>query len=287
MKLTPMDANTFASDGGAMFGLVPKAIWSRNCPADDQNCIRQRCNLILVETDDRRFGLVDTGCGNPEWFSERERELHQLESAWLLPDSLKNLSLTPGDIDFILLSHAHWDHAGALLTPDGDPWFPNASIYLRRAEADCVTGGDTLLYKSYPAKIRQTFETLADRIHVVPDDDPEVFPGIYLLPAAGHTSGQGCVFFTNAELSGKEGTTCNALFAGDNCPTQHHLRMVFQTAYDTYPLQTRAWKQKWLPRCAEDEILLLFTHDPLTYGAWIQADEKSEYKVTRCYLGEI
>jgi glyoxylase-like metal-dependent hydrolase (beta-lactamase superfamily II) len=284
MKLTPLVANTFASDGGAMFGLVPKALWQKRVTPDEHNCIPQRANVLLIETGDKT-GLVDTGCGDPAWFPERERSHHQLEENWLLPRSLETAGKTFSDIDFILLSHAHWDHAGGLLTPEGEPVFPNAEIFLRAKEADCVTCGDPLLYKSYPESIQRTFEQLSDRIFPVPDDEPEVFEGIYLLPSEGHTEGQAGIFMVEPELAGSDLKVSSALFAGDNCPTQHHLRMVFQTAYDTYPLKTRAWKREWLPRIAGDDSLLLLTHDPEVFGIRIEADDRSEFVVTDGYVG--
>lgn len=283
MKLTPLTANTFRSDGGAMFGLVPKPLWNRLIDCDEHNRIPQRALSLLIETDDGKRGLLETGCGDPAWFSPRERQLHHLETHWHLPRSLERLGLGFDDIDFVLLSHAHWDHAGGLTDPRGTPTFPNADIFLRAAEIDCATGGDPLLYKSYPPKIQQAFADLGHRIYPVPDDDPEVFPGIYLLPAPGHTRGQACVFFTRPRLAGHDRPPPAALFTGDNCPTRHHLRMVFQSAYDTYPLQTRAWKRTWWPRCAEENLLLLFTHDPDVDGAWIQTDPKKEYQLTDTY----
>jgi glyoxylase-like metal-dependent hydrolase (beta-lactamase superfamily II) len=285
MKITPLTANQFLTDGGAMFGLVPKTLWSRHCAADAENRILQRAIALLIETDDGKRGLAETGCGDPAWFSERERELHGLETEWLLPQALKANGIGFDDIDFILLSHAHWDHAGGLTYPDGSPVFPNAEIFLRSAEVDCATGGDPLLYKSYPAKIQQVFSDLADRIFPVPDADPEVLPGIYLLPAAGHTEGQACISFTRPTLVGCDREVTAALFAADNCPTQHHLRMVFQSAYDTYPLKTRDWKRTWLPRCAGEQLLLLFSHDADAYGAWIAEDTRKEFIVTETYVG--
>lgn len=266
-----------------MFGLVPKTLWSRMVDTDDQNRIRQRAISLLIETDDGKKGLVETGCGNPDWFSDRERDMNGLEEDWLLRKSLAAENLGFEDIDFILLSHAHWDHAGGLTDPEGNPVFPKAEIFLRQKEVDCATGKDPLLYKSYPPKIQAAFEQLGDLIFPVPDDDPEVLPGIYLLPAEGHTEGQACISFTQPEMAGLEREVPAALFTGDNCPTQHHLRMVFQSAYDTYPLKTRSWKRTWFPRCAEENLLLLFTHDIDVDGAWITADPKKEYLVTDTY----
>lgn len=272
-----------------MFGLVPKALWAKRCPAHEDNTIDQRANVILVESDDGKKGLIDTGCGDPAWYGDRERALHGLKDDWHLPRALAAHGLNFGDIDWIVLSHAHWDHAGALTDPDGAPVFPNATVHLRETEHQSVLGGDPLLYKSYPPKVVQSFQNLADRIFAVKDGGSDDLsgpsPGVTLLPAPGHTEGQACVLIEFPELAGADIVPSRALFTGDNCPTQHHLRMVFQTAYDTYPLKTRAWKRKWLPKCAEEGILLLFTHDPDIFGARVQADPKHEFIVSETYAG--
>jgi glyoxylase-like metal-dependent hydrolase (beta-lactamase superfamily II) len=282
MNVYPLVANHFLSDGGAMFGLVPKKLWSRICTADENNQIPQRTNVLLIEHPDAGWGLLDTGCGSPEAFSEKERTLHGLDDTWLLSEALKNQGLTFNDISWVVLTHAHWDHAGGLVLPDGSPAFPNAEIHLLQAELDLATGGDPLLYKSYPQSVTSALETLRDKLRPVQAAGTEILPGIRLESAAGHTAGQACIRVDHPVIRGDSANAPPALlFTGDNCPTRHHLRMVFQTAYDTFPLDTRAWKQKWFPICANEEIPLFFSHDADTFGAWIQPDPKHEFVTTR------
>jgi glyoxylase-like metal-dependent hydrolase (beta-lactamase superfamily II) len=284
MKVTPLVANHFRSDGGAMFGLVPKALWSRLCPADDNNLIPQRTNVLLVEHPDAGPGLLDTGCGSPDAFSDKERALHGLDDTWLLAAALRENGVAFEDIRWIALTHAHWDHAGGLFLPDGAPAFPNAEIHLLQIERDLAAGGDPLLYKSYPKTITDGLRRLREQLRPVREPGTEIFPGIRLESAAGHTAGQACIRVEHPVLPGRSDAAPPALlFAGDNCPTRHHLRMVFQTAYDTLPLETRAWKRKWLPICAREKIPLFFSHDADTFGAWIQPDPKQEFVTTRHY----
>ncbi len=285
MWITPLSANQFLSDGGAMFGLVPKLIWQKRCPADASNAIVQRANAFLVREGDGTLGLVDCGCGDPAGFSPKERTHHGLEDDWLLRKSLAELGVAFGDIHWVLLSHAHWDHAGGLLLPDDSPTFPNAKVILRESERDLVLGANPLLYKSYPPRIRKSLEILAGHTEVTPGAGEEIRPGIRVFSAAGHTDGQACILFDSPKFAGYPDALPAAVFAGDNLPTRNHLRMVFQTAYDTQPLQTRAWKREWLPRIADNGWALLFTHDPDAFGALIRHDDKEEFSVTRLLTG--
>lgn len=292
MRITPLVASTFFSDGGSMFGLVPRPIWSRKIPPDDRNRIAQHAHALLVELEDGRRGLVDTGCGSADRFDERERDQHGLGPGWPLLDALSRLGLSPEDINVLVFTHLHWDHAGGALAPPHAKEalsFPRADVFVHEYEWEDAHSGNPLLYKSYPPDIREGLSRLPpERLHRVTDRDAVVAPGFRLLRSSGHTRGHSVAVFEGdqVEIVGAPDSMRRpglAVFAGDVCPTQHHLRMVFQTSYDTFPLDTRAWKRHWLPRLAAENGVLLFDHDPDLFAARIRADDRTEFAVVETY----
>ena len=274
-----------------MFGLVPKPIWSKRIPPNDRNAIPQNANVLLVELDDGQTGLVDTGCGDPAGFSEKELALHGMANAWPLMEALDRMGIEPDAIHFVLLTHLHWDHAGGvgrMQAGQARLTFPNARCYIHEQEWADALSGDPLLYKSYPADTIEPLKRLPDTQRLlVSDGHTEVLPGIHLRRSSGHTRGHCVIDIQDPRLkldhpgAAEFGPVTRLLFTGDVCPTQHHLRLVFQTAYDTYPLDTRKWKQEWLPVAAAENIPLFFDHDPDICAARIRRDERTEYRVTR------
>ena len=286
MRVTPLLASTFRSDGGTMFGLVPRSIWQKKIQPDARHTIPQHATVLLVELADGRRGLVDTGCGAAERFSPRERELSGLGEGWPLRENLAARGLGLEDIDFVVFTHVHWDHAGGAVAPASlgrTLSFPKARHVIHQLEWEDATSGNPLLYKSYPPDIVAALGT-AD-LELVRGDDVEVVPGLRLIRTSGHTRGHCSVLLAGealelvharaAAVAGFRGL----LLAGDVCPSHHNLRMVFQTSYDTFPLDTRAWKRAWLPRVAEERLLLLFDHDPELLGALIRTDPREEFAV--------
>lgn len=269
-----------------MFGLVPKPIWSKRIAADDQNRIPQHAHVLLVELADGSLGLIDAGCGDAERFSARERELSGLGPGWPLMEALRGHGIDPGAISFLVFTHLHWDHAGGALSAPGSAsplTFPHATHILHALEWRDATSGNPLLYKSYPPAIPAALAS-AQR-EEIDGDDVEVRPGIRLARTSGHTRGHCCVILENAEirlpdLPPEFRGPRRLLLAGDVCPSRHNLRMVFQTSYDTFPLDTRSWKLEWLPRIARDGTALMFDHDPGAYGALIREDPREEFSVT-------
>lgn len=288
MRVTPLVSSTFTSDGGTMFGLVPKPIWARWVQVDERNRIPQHAHTLLVELEDGRRGLIDTGCGSAERFSEKEQRLHGLGPGWPLLDGLQARGLSPEQIDFIVCTHLHWDHGGGAIAPPS--WgrvaaFPRARLLVHELEWEDACSGNPLLYKSYPEDLMRAWRQLP--VEPVHGDEVEILPGIRLVRTSGHTRGHCAVWLQHPKLqlihadaaafSGVQ----QLYFAGDVCPSQHNLRMVFQTSYDTFPLDTRAWKRAWLPRIAREHMLLMFDHDPRAYGALIQPDPDQEFAVVQ------
>jgi glyoxylase-like metal-dependent hydrolase (beta-lactamase superfamily II) len=289
MNVTPIIASTFATDGGTMFGLVPKPIWSRLVEADEKNRVGQHAHVLLVELDDGRKGLIDTGCGPADKFSEREAELHGLGPGWPLLERLKSLSVSPAEISFVIFSHLHWDHAGGASPGHGALTFPNAVHYVHQHEWTDATSGDPLLYKSYPTETIAPLRDLPDdQLHLIQKDREQILPGITMVRSGGHTRGH-CVI----ELESKDGIELDhpekmfmfaprkIIFAGDVCPTRHNLRMVFQTSYDTFPLDTRQWKRTALAEIARDGALIMFDHDTELFGSTIRPHDKREFVVEK------
>lgn len=270
-----------------MFGLVPRAMWSKLLEPNDRGTIRQNANCLLLQTEQGAYGLVDTGCGSSDLFTERERTIHALGDGWPLAERLHELGVGLDEISFVLCTHLHWDHAGGLTRlVDGKPAlsFPNATYTVHAREWACATGADPLLGHSYPPAIKEALARIpSDRLNFIDEDEAEILPGVRMVRSGGHTEGH-CAFVFDGQQVDFQHPDAAALdspgfwlFACDECPTQHHLRMVFQTSYDTYPLATRAWKRTWLPRVEEEGGVLLFCHDPDVVGVTLKPEKRTEF----------
>jgi len=287
MRITPIIASRLLSDGGTTFGVVPKALWEKVTPPDASNRVAHNVHVWLVTLDDGRRGLLDLGCGPAALLSEKERAQRGVGPGWPLPEALARLGVAPEQIDFVALTHLHWDHVGGAsrVLPGGGRAlaFPNAEHCVSRQEWTDATSGDPLFYKAYPQSVLTPLREHPERLRLVDDAAPEIRPGVQLVRSGGHTRGHAVIVLRGDALElvdeqgGRGPVAREAVLAGDVCPTRHHLRMVFQFAYDTYPLDTRAWKRAWLPRLAAERAVLLFDHDPKYFGGTLRPDDKLEF----------
>jgi len=249
-----LNAGLFRLDGGAMFGVVPRALWEKKKPADEANRIQMGCNLLLLKGEDRLI-LVDTGIGNK--YDEKFARIYAAEdSEHNLRNSLKKEGLTPADITDVILTHLHFDHAGGATSRDerGEirPTFPNAAYYLQKRQFDWGMNPSEKDRASYfpenylPLKENGQLKLL--------DGKTELFPGIQTLPIDGHSVGQQMVLVSGGEKK--------LLFAADLLPTSAHVPLPWVMAYDLYPLKTIEEKKQYLQLAVEEEWMVVFEHDP-------------------------
>jgi glyoxylase-like metal-dependent hydrolase (beta-lactamase superfamily II) len=292
MYVTHITASRFAADGGALFGLVPKAIWSRRMPPEDDNTVVHHANCLLLELDDGRKGLVDAGCGYPSTYSDKDRRHHGLEEKPHLVDALAAQGVQPRHIDFVVLSHLHWDHLGGITAPDGEGGlqlaFPDAQYFIHAEEWRDALADDPLLPKAYPVDHLAPLRSAAgSHLLLVTDLAPDILPGVRLARTGGHTRGHCMVVLSGENLvlrhpdAGRFPGLNMMVYAGDVCPTEHHLPLVYQTSFDTHPLDTRAWKLDTFPQLQELGALLIFCHDPVTLGATIRRNERGRFEADR------
>jgi glyoxylase-like metal-dependent hydrolase (beta-lactamase superfamily II) len=240
-------------DGGAMFGSVPKALWSRTNPADDKNRIHLAMRCLLLEGEGRRI-LVDDGVGDK--FAQRFGEIFRIElETHTLERSLATLGLGVEDVTDVVLTHLHFDHAGGSTRRAGDrlvPRLPRARYYVQRRNWENAHAPNPRERASYLA---ENFDPLADAGVLTQWDGPQQpWPGIEIFTADGHTRGQQLV-----RVSGGGETL---YFVADLIPTASHVRVPFVMGYDVAAIETMAEKRALLERACRENAWILIEHDP-------------------------
>lgn len=245
----------FRLDGGAMFGVVPRALWQRVAPPDAENRVRLNANCLFVEAAGERI-LVETGMGD-KW-SPRQREMYGVAPGPALGESLfERTGLRPEDVTIVVNTHLHFDHAGGNTTLDASgcavPAFPNARYFVSRAEYEHAEAPHERDRASY---LPENWRPLAESGQLeLKDDVYEVVPGLTLETVAGHSRTMQCVRLQ------REGRTLYGF--ADLVPTRAHVPLAWVMGYDLFPVETVEAKRRLLPLAAREGWLCLFYHDPL------------------------
>ncbi len=262
---------TFALDGGAMFGVVPKAMWERKHPADERNRVQLALRCLLI-VDGKRRVLVDDGIGS-KW-DGKHRDLYAIDhSKYDLDRELARAGFTRGDITDVVLTHLHFDHAGGTTRLESGQLelsFPNATYHLQRrnwAWAHHPTEKDK---GSFRAENYALLEN-SGRLHLL-EGQTELYPGIQLFVSEGHTVGLQLLRVTDGDES--------LVFCGDLIPTTSHFRPSWAMAYDLYPLTVIEEKKMILAQAVEDGSVLFFEHDPAIAACTVK-EERGEVVVDR------
>ena len=256
VRMHGIEAGVQQLDGGAMFGVVPKPLWERRIPADLRNRIPLALRCLLVEAPNALV-LIDTGIGNK--YGEKFADIYGVLNAGeptRLEDGIRDAGFDPADVDIVLSTHLHFDHAGGNTVRDESgvirPSFPNARYVVQRGELDFAHSQNERIRASY---LLENFEpiTEAGLWHLV-EGEADVTEGISVVPTPGHTPHHQSVL-----IRSDDETAC---FLADVCPTSAHLPLPWIMGYDLEPLVTLESKRGLWQRAREEDWLLVFAHDP-------------------------
>ena len=249
-----MPDSEFRLDGGAMFGVVPRALWQRVAPPDEQNRVRLNANCLYVEAAGERV-LIETGMGD-KW-PTRHAEMYGLARERTLGETLQaRTGCSADDITIVVNTHLHFDHAGGNTTLDSEgravPAFPNARYFVSRREYEHAESPHERDRANYlPENWRPLAET--GQLELKPDEY-EVVPGLSMETIAGHSRTMQC---PKLERGGR------TLYGfADLVPTRAHVQLAWIMGYDLYPVETLEAKRRLLPQAAREDWLCLFYHDP-------------------------
>lgn len=264
-RLHAIEAGRLRLDGGAMFGVVPKAVWQRQVAADSRNRIDIRLRCLLLETSNRLI-LVDTGVGHKEssWFEDAFAVDHSHNDLY---GSLARAGFSPEDVTDVILTHLHFDHAGgSTVRQEGRvvPTFINAAYHIQQdhwATACAPSVREAASFKGDNFLPLQRTGQL-NLVHGA----GELFPGLGLYVIYGHTQAQQLV-----RMTGPEGTL---VFVADLLPLTQHVKGPWVMAYDTQPALTMMEKQRFLKEAHEEGYHLFFEHDPGTVIANVGRNER-------------
>jgi len=244
--------NYFQVDGGAMYGVIPKVIWQRFNPPDADNMLRLDINLLLVKAHGENI-LIDAGIGDT--LSEKQKKIFGIQRESSLEKELSGHGLSSSDIDLVILTHLHADHAGGVITLDKNqtkvPRFPHARHVVQTKEWEDAMHPDERTSATYFTSNLKILEEkkLLDLV----DGETEVTKGIKVINTGGHTPGHQVVLIEDGNNK--------IIFAGDVIPTTYHLRIPYVASVDLYPRETMEQKRKILQMCLNDGWALAFDHD--------------------------
>jgi glyoxylase-like metal-dependent hydrolase (beta-lactamase superfamily II) len=256
IRLHGVEAGVQQLDGGAMFGVVPKPLWERRIPADTRNRIPLALRCLLVEAPNALV-LIDTGVGNK--YDEKFAEIYGISNRGdptRLEDGIRDAGFDPSEVDIVLNTHLHFDHAGGNTVRGGDgvvrPSFPDARHVVQRRELDFAHSRNERIRASY---LPENFDPITEAgLWDLVEGDGVVTEGVRVVPTPGHTP------FHQSVLIESEGDV--ACYLADVCPTSAHIPLPWIMGYDLEPLVTLESKRGLWKRSLDEDWLLVFEHDP-------------------------
>jgi len=237
-------------DGGAMFGVVPKPLWSKKYPVNEKNQIPLMTDPIFLQVNGKNI-LIESGIGNGKLSDKQKRNFGVTEES-KIEESLMELGIGPEDIDIICMTHLHFDHACGLTKPVNDGFvsaFPNAVIYSSQTEWDEMRNPNIRSKSTYWKENWQAIEP-----QVVTFESEVLIEGVLrMVHTGGHSDGHSIILI---ESKGEK-----AIHMADIMPTHAHQNPLWVLAYDDYPMTSIFAKEKWIAKAIQDRAWFIFYHD--------------------------
>ena len=251
-RVALVQAGTFRSDAGALFGPVPRILWNRlvTDEMDADHRLLQALNCLFVETPAGRV-LVETGIG--ERVTDKVREMRRYEGAPIVT-AMAAAGFGPDSVDFVVMSHLHFDHAGGLLLADGSKAFPRAKIVAQRAEWDIALDDNSRIVASYDQPELRLVQEWGSAGSV--DGETELLPGVTVIPTGGHSKGHQAILVRGANQT--------LAFFGDLGMRPWSANPRWVTAFDDFPLDSVKVKGELFARAADEGWLIVLSHEPVT-----------------------
>lgn len=268
-QIDVVDTGSLALDGGAMFGVVPKALWQRAySEADDANRIPMASRPLLVRWDNKIM-LIDSGSGDK--LGEKFENIYKIEhDKTAINKGLSKYGLNTSDITDFIYTHLHFDHSGgSTIIENGEavPVFNNAKHYVQQSQYNWAMKPTM---KDRASFMKENWEPVrASGSLEMLDGVGEIYKGIEVIPVDGHTNGMQMVKISDG------GETL--LFGADLTPTSAHISYPFIMGYDNFPLTTLAEKEKYFPIAYEDNWTIVFEHDAFAQAGKLGMNEKGVF----------
>lgn len=273
MEAEIVSGGRFRLDGGGMFGVVPRALWSRQHAPDELGRVQLDTNCLLVRTGDELL-LIDTGNG-PK-MAPKEQTIFGLDPGDTLIGNLAAVGVRPEEITTVLLTHLHMDHCGGASRWEADPntasvsssaesvvAFPRARFLVQRQEWEDAVRNRSHMRTTYRAENLAPLER-SGRLELL-DGDETVATGVRVRVTGGHTRAHQCIYLE----SGGE----TAVYLADICPTPTHLRGPYNMAYDMEPYVTMQVKAEVLREAARGGWPVFFDHEPEQKAARLEEQD--------------
>lgn len=276
MKLTVIDAGNFKLDGGAMFGVVPKSIWQKLNPADENNMCSWNMRCLLIEDNDKLI-LIDTGIGDKQ---PQKWQNYYYRFGTNLSKSLKNAGYHESEITDVILTHLHIDHCGGAVKwnenqDDYELTFPNANYWTHTAHWNSALNANP---KEKATFLGENYQIIKDKnaLRFIDNEESYFGPNLKFLYSDGHTEK---MIMPLINYHGQE-----ILFPSDCIPSSAHVHIPYVMAYDIRPLKTIEEKENILKKCVDNNWIIVFDHDLNFESARIEYTEKG-YKAA--HLGSL